>query len=745
MTYTVIAIGGTGARCAEAIAHLGATGAFREKLRFLLIDLDQSNGNLDRTREIITRYRELHGHASEGRMFRDKMELQVWKAPEAAMTFGEALQWSSVSEGGQRFLRLFYSSEYEELDLSKGCYQHPEIGSLILRRLLRASLSDEESGLRRTVNALAEELQHGQPTRIFVVGSVFGGTGASGLPFMPAFLASDELASVRPEFATRQTQLCLGAAFVGPYFQWRGEGNKGENGPQVNRLISHARSILQHYSRHLPKYERIYLLGAPQLHVTCDSAAEGGNQQLHRAHYVEWTTALAALDFFTSSEHRSGVCSYVESTVKSGDGESRRQLGINWGTLPVEGKSEKDRVRSGFLELTILTSFLRGHLLPGLHNGRFEGYPWYEEGVQRSLPADDRRIIEDACDEYLRWLTEVLRSVPSGNGSSDHPSLLALGPDQLKAIDPNTDLGASAALLPSLLMIGEAEEDYYHQICTAMDRISPTDLMGSDARRSPLGRLLFFASPAVQGLVQANLAQVGVVQPGVVRDHDSSVQSRYLPRLEWEPEVFAHAGEFTHGGRELLAKIGDGLKVGDGDAALFNPISSPWARAYLFETKLLSDKTGRSRTVAQWRGLLGILAFRRLLGDGQAVQATGIDLAETASSRSNASALEEFVREASAEGKKEWLQFHVLELRGQPVAGISPFTFLFPAADIAQVMRNVSMRMRHFLLGISTESVVAPAPSLSTRARRQVSRLVRRRLRGVSPRSRYRLGQCWWW
>ncbi len=59
--------------------------------------------------------------------------------------------------------------------------------------------------------------------------------------------------------------------------------------------------------------------------------------------------------------------------------------------------------------------------------------------------------------------------------------------------------------------------------------------------------------------------------------------------------------------------------------------------------------------------------------------------------------------------------------------------------------RNVSMRMRHFLLGISTESVVAPAPSLSTRARRQVSRLVRRRLRGVSPRSRYRLGQCWWW
>ncbi len=71
-----------------------------------------------------------------------------------------------------------------------------------------------------------------------------------------------------------------------------------------------------------------------------------------------------------------------------------------------------------------------------------------------------------------------------------------------------------------------------------------------------------------------------------------------------------------------------------------------------------------------------------------------------------------------------------------------PWFFVRPPEGRTRV-RNVSMKVRHFLLGISTESVVAPAPSLSARARSQGSRLVRRCVRGVSLRSRYRLGQCW--
>ena len=63
----VIAIGGTGARCAEAIAHLAVSGAYGGAVRLLLVDLDQGNGNLDRARRVVSRYQALRAVTAGGR------------------------------------------------------------------------------------------------------------------------------------------------------------------------------------------------------------------------------------------------------------------------------------------------------------------------------------------------------------------------------------------------------------------------------------------------------------------------------------------------------------------------------------------------------------------------------------------------------------------------------------------------------------------------------------------------------
>src|SRR5690242_5914729 len=52
----VIGVGGTGARCLEAISYLAAAGLFTNDLHFLVLDPDQNNGNGKRTQQIIQRY-----------------------------------------------------------------------------------------------------------------------------------------------------------------------------------------------------------------------------------------------------------------------------------------------------------------------------------------------------------------------------------------------------------------------------------------------------------------------------------------------------------------------------------------------------------------------------------------------------------------------------------------------------------------------------------------------------------------
>ena len=55
----VIGIGGTGARCVEAIIYLAAAGLFESPLHILLIDPDQNNGNANRTKKLVSAYHQL--------------------------------------------------------------------------------------------------------------------------------------------------------------------------------------------------------------------------------------------------------------------------------------------------------------------------------------------------------------------------------------------------------------------------------------------------------------------------------------------------------------------------------------------------------------------------------------------------------------------------------------------------------------------------------------------------------------
>lgn len=55
--YNIIAIGGTGMRCAECVVHLCAMGMFDDtEINLLALDTDYKNGNFKRLKNLIGNY-----------------------------------------------------------------------------------------------------------------------------------------------------------------------------------------------------------------------------------------------------------------------------------------------------------------------------------------------------------------------------------------------------------------------------------------------------------------------------------------------------------------------------------------------------------------------------------------------------------------------------------------------------------------------------------------------------------------
>lgn len=676
MSNFVIAIGGTGARCAEAVAHLAAAGAFNGPVRLLLIDLDQANGNLDRTRQTVARYQALHEAAAGGKLFAHEISLDIWQPPQDAgafrdSTFGSFVGRDRVSEEVGHFLDLFFSRTLYGFDMTGGCFQHPEIGSIVLRSALRRSMDEEGGALRRCVERVANDLLGGLEVRIFVVGSVFGGTGASGLPYIPGLFRT-ELPRRWDALRNRGERLRLGGAFLAPYFQWRGQPQRdaGGDGPDSNRLSPHAKAVLQHYVKHPPAYDSIYLLGAPELYESGEYA-ERGNAQANKAHYIELVTALAAADFFQRPASAETTFLYAESTV--GDQEKiRHQKGVNWESLP-----GGDVTKVPFLSWTIAASFLESYVLPGMEAEKFFDYPWFEDTVGGRLPAAERELLSEAVQGYRRWLSQIFELITAAGKGADHPSLLPLPADQL-GIFKESGVQAAAEQLPGLLLRGEGRPKDFSDLCAGMDAVKPRAVKDKDGGKVAVGRLVLTVDQAVSNLIKGADHAIKDWKAGVPAEGGDIEQSRYLPRVVWEPEVQPQSGRFALGGRQLLSRIANGLVVGRADVGDSNPISSPWARALLFETALTNGNAAtRGAAVTAWRSLLGVLAFRHYLGGGEALTATRLDLESEA--RSYGPALAEFVYEAEAYGQRQWLTFYTLRFSGEPIGGTSPLTLVFPS------------------------------------------------------------------
>lgn len=331
----VIAIGGTGMRCLESFVHLCAMGLFdNQTIDILTLDTDQSNGNKGRVENLIELYNKIKSDDANnidgGRPNADTFfsaEINLYKF---YTVYGDANRktykiLSGVNSGLHKdentdLTDLFFDEDsVQSFELDHGYRAQTHLGSLLMyhgiveaaRNVSRNAdaASTAEKDLRKFLDAL-QEAQNS--ARVFVFGSIFGGTGASSIPVIPVALR-DGINILSDGTKTLNTNVVkFGSTLLTDYFTFTAPGSEQKKNDKViadaNNFALNCQAALQFYQADptvRSTYKRFYHIGWPFPAINVTSKNEtitGGQEQKNACHVVELMCACAAYDFFTLDE-----------------------------------------------------------------------------------------------------------------------------------------------------------------------------------------------------------------------------------------------------------------------------------------------------------------------------------------------------------------------------------------------------------------------------------------------------------
>jgi hypothetical protein len=351
--HYLIGIGGTGARVVEAVLHCCAAGFAPEGLTDLtvfLVDPDEGNGNLSRTKTLVAQYQRARDAVAE----RDGDDVRIFGTPVAApdpfvwgifsdqnMSLGRYINHELARKSSPQvadLMEVLFSGEELGTRLNEGFRGHPSIGAVVM-----ANTPDDVEPWQ-SFWADVESSQSEGAVRVFLVGSIFGGTGAAGVPTFgaPNMLKWDRRAALSQPGAPGtgagrgdgQSKIFLGAALVLPYFTVEDlPAERTELFVTPADFPVATKAALQYYDEKDASgklaFDQVYLLG-DSLPQPVGKFSPGNRDQQNRPHYVEVAGALAALDFFRQEPAADAVREGPRFFAASRSGRE-----VDWRALPV--------------------------------------------------------------------------------------------------------------------------------------------------------------------------------------------------------------------------------------------------------------------------------------------------------------------------------------------------------------------------------------------------------------------------
>ncbi|MFH1319118.1 MAG: hypothetical protein ABII90_00485 [Bacteroidota bacterium] len=324
----LITAGGTGMRCLQAFVNACAIGMFPEKeVNILLLDTDAENKDKKNVENLIAKYKELEPESpqKEG-YFSAKINLYTF-VPDYSEDSRRRFTLLSQLEAGdsqtnRQLTDMFYEESVQEFDLAHGYRAQTHLGSNLMyhgfieeiRKAIRSEDYKSQSSLYHFLNKINTANTSGQAS-VFVLGSTFGGTGASTIPIMPRGIM-DSVGMISGG-VIKTENIFFGAVILTDYF---GFDAPSEEEMRREKVIADAQffpyntaAALMYYIKDktiLDTYKQFYIVGWPFEKLSTNdykkevlgeedsSTITGGKAQENPAHVLEMITSFATKHFF---------------------------------------------------------------------------------------------------------------------------------------------------------------------------------------------------------------------------------------------------------------------------------------------------------------------------------------------------------------------------------------------------------------------------------------------------------------
>jgi hypothetical protein len=337
----VFGIGGTGSRVLKSLTMLLASGVECgvDTIVPIVIDRDMSNKDLSRTKLLIEDYIKVHEISEtngKNRFFKTKIELLnndlCLQLQDNTQRFDEFIGKSAMTKENQALIEMLFSEETLKMDMTAGFQGNPNIGSVVLNQF-----SDSD-----IFKAFASDFKDGD--KIFIISSIFGGTGASGFPLLRKVLQTPNQKDGQGSDLQNWglvNKAPIGAISVLPYFQVKSASNDEDSLVDSDTFTDKAKAALSYYKNEDKKIDTLYYIADKR--TTNYEHHKGGNAQKNNAHFVELAAALSILDFVNPAKnpeniHRDSADNILRTTYKE-FGIENDAAEINFATLEDETKT----------------------------------------------------------------------------------------------------------------------------------------------------------------------------------------------------------------------------------------------------------------------------------------------------------------------------------------------------------------------------------------------------------------------
>lgn len=304
----VFGIGGTGARVIRSLTMLLASGVkLGENIDTVIpviIDQDRSNGDLTRTIALLKTYKSLHdqlkfGRNSKSEFFKTNIDdlntsFRMQVADVADKDFQSYIKYLNLDTRNKALVSLLFSKKNLEAHMDVGFKGNPNMGSVVLNNF--STEADNDLG------SILESFQSGD--KIFIISSIFGGTGAAGFPLLLKTLRQAQ--SSQLPSAALVANAPIGAITVLPYFSVQHDEDSEIN---MDSFMSKAKAALSYYRDNLNTDVLYYI--SDKLSKNYDNH-EGDSAQRNNAHFVEMVAALSIVDFCKNNVQHDGSKSFKE-------------------------------------------------------------------------------------------------------------------------------------------------------------------------------------------------------------------------------------------------------------------------------------------------------------------------------------------------------------------------------------------------------------------------------------------------